>query len=87
MQHLAIGVKHNEYRETETCRIVKTLHQTDISLCRFFASSLAWIVVDVQVDEVVVNHLVDSLVFLGKIGKSQTPWTPVAAYLANYILG
>ena len=38
-----------------------------------------------DVDKIVVNYLADGAVVCNIVGKEQTPWAPVASYLANYI--
>ena len=86
MEHLAFLVKNDENRVAEAGRIAQTLQQFGILLRFVFVRCHAWVVVHMDKDEVVVNHLADGTVFGHKIGEEQAPRAPIASQLADHEL-
>ncbi len=77
MQPAAVSVENDKNGVSETSGIFQTLHGFDVSVVSGG--------VDVDVDEVVGDNLAHHRVFCCKIGKTQTPGTPVAAHLAEHV--
>ena len=77
MQPATVSVENDKNGVSETSGIFQTLHGFDVSVVSGG--------VDVDVDEVVGDNLAHYRVFCCKIGKTQTPGTPVAAHLAEHI--
>ena len=50
-----------------------------------FGVGVAFRVIDMDIDKVLVDGGADSLVGVGKFGKSQAPGAPVAPHLAQHI--
>ena len=86
MDDCSLLVQNDEHRESEACRIVEAFHEL-ACLCRLLlAEGLAWVVVDVGINEVVTYNLAYCGVVGNEVCKSQTPRTPVASHLTYYIL-
>ena len=83
MENLSGFIEHHKDRESETLRIVQSLHQLLSLLHRRITGSFSAIVVHMNIFEMIIHHLVDRNIFLHKIGKLQAPWTPVTTYLTD----
>ena len=86
MEYISILVQNHEDWETETLRIIQSLHQLRSLLNRSIAFLLARIVIHVKIHEVIVHRLVHRRILLYEIGKAQAPWAPVATHLTNHKL-
>lgn len=71
MDDFTVRIKNDKDRETKTLRVVETLHQGFCCLDLLFTARLAWIVVDVDVDEVIVDNFCYVAVLTDKFGKAE----------------
>lgn len=83
MENLSGFIEHHKDRESETLRIVQSLHQLLSLLHSRITGSFSAIVVHMNIFEMIIHHLVDRSILLYKIGKLQAPWTPVTPYLTD----
>ena len=83
MDYLAGFIEHDEYGEAETDGVVQALQHGFCELCPCGILILAWIVVHMDIDIVLVDDLADGGIVGDKVGEPETPGTPVATDLAN----
>ena len=74
MDHLAVLVQHDEDGESETNGVVESLQQGFGQLCMGFIINLAWIVIHMDIDIVLVNDLAYCAVSTDKVSETQAPW-------------
>ena len=83
MHDLSITVEHHEDGKTETLGMIEALQQRLRLPHLGLALRFAWVVVHMDIYEVLCYETVDGGIVGDEIGKFQTPWAPVASHLAD----
>lgn len=83
MDNLTVTVEDDKDGEAEALGIAQSLeHGLGVLLLRL-VSGLAWVIVDMNVDKVVIDNFHDIAVLADEVGKSEAPGAPVAAHLTD----
>lgn len=83
VEYFAFLVEDHKHGEAEAGGVAEAFHHAGRLLRLDGIIVLARVVVDMDEDEVVGNHLAYQRVAGGEVGKEQAPWAPVAADLAD----
>lgn len=83
MQDLPLAVEHHKNGEAETGGIVQPGHHLIRQLSLLCTLFLPGIIIHMNIDKVIVNHLADGGIVGDEVCKAQAPGTPVAAYLTD----